>query len=218
MGRRRRRRTTVVERWEVALTIARTADVSVEPGTHETNPGGAVSHEGMGIDRQVLLTMLLLTIQPGAILLKDGSDANHIFQVSPCIGELLNQVGRLVEAAGVHLNREEHVELIATCHRLNADDVQAILLLGEDSVAQGAPEAVHVKTHKILRGDVLKADGDGVLQHLLGQLLDVDCHVHGDLEPPIADRHIQDILPAVQPSEGNDLSVVVVDLEQTFLL
>lgn len=152
----------------MTLTIARAADVSVESRTHETNPCRAVSHQGMGIDRQILLTMLLLTIQPGAILLEDGSDANHIFQVSPCIGKLLNQVGRLVEAAGVHLNREQHVKLIATCHGLNTDDVQAVLLLGEDGVAQGTPEAMHVKTHKILRGDVLKTDGDGVLQHLLG--------------------------------------------------
>lgn len=46
----------------------------------------------------------------------------------------------------------------------------------------------------------------------------MDGHIHGDLEPPVADRYVQDILPIVQPSEGDDLSVVVVNLEQAFLL
>lgn len=138
--------------------------------------------------------------------------------MSPCIGKLLNQIGRLIEATVVHLNRKQHVELAAARHGLNADDVQAVLFLGEHRVAQGAPEPVHVETHEVLRGHVLEADGDRVLQHFLQQLLHVDHDVDGHLEAAIAHRDVQDVLAVIQPSEGNDLPVVAVDLEQTFLI
>lgn len=44
------------------LTIAHAAHIPVKAGTHKTNSCRAVSHQGMRINGQTLLTVLLLTI------------------------------------------------------------------------------------------------------------------------------------------------------------
>ena len=81
---------------QTALTIAGAAHIPVETWAHEADAGRAVRHECVGVQRQALLAMLLLTVQPRAVLLQDGRDAHGILQVSPGVGQLLDEVGRLV--------------------------------------------------------------------------------------------------------------------------
>ncbi|KAL0629915.1 Histone demethylase UTY, partial [Plecturocebus cupreus] len=171
-----------------------TAHIPVETRTHKADASRAVGHE------------------------RDGRDAHDVLQVSSGIGQLLDQVGWLVELTAVHLHCKQHVQLVGARHGLDADDAQAVLLLGEDRVPQGAPEAVHVQPHEVLRGHILKADGDRVLQHLVHQLLHMHDHIDGYLEATITHRHIQDILAAVQASQSNDFPIVTVHFKQAFLL
>lgn len=77
---------------------------------------------------------------------------------------------------------------------------------------------MHVQPHKVLWGHIFKADGDSVLQHLMHQLLHVHNDIYGHLEAAITHRHVQDILPAVQPSQSNDFPIVTVHFEQALLL
>lgn len=203
---------------QATLTVAGAAHIPVETWAHKADASRAVGHECVGVQGQTLLTVLLLTVQPRAVFLQDGRDAHDVLQMPPGVGQLLDQVGWLIELTAVHFHRKQHVQLVGPRHGLDADDAQAVLLLGEDRVPQGAPEAMHVQPHEVLRGHVLEADGDGVLQHLMHQLLHVHDHIDGHLEAAVTHRHVQDVLATVQASQGDDLPIVTVHFEQAFLL
>lgn len=203
---------------QIRLTVTGAAHISIETWAHEADARRAVGHECVGVQGQALLAVLLLTVQPRAVFLQDGRDAHDVLQVPPGVGQLLDQVGRLVELTAVHLHGEEHVQLGGPRHGLDADDAQTVLLLREDGVAQGSAEAVHVQPHEVLGGRVLEADGDGVLQYLMHQLLHVHDYVDGHLKAAVAHRHVQHVLSAVQAPQGDDLPVVTVHFEQALLL